>query len=50
MGSYYTVNNEGSALRRAPPAMVRSDEPDTRSVLSSALAGELRMSVLSKVV
>ena len=50
MGSYYTVNNEGSALRRAPPAMVRSDEPDSRIVLGSALAGELHMSVLSQVV
>jgi len=46
VGNYYTVNNEGSALRRAPPAMMRSNEPDTRSELGSALAGELRMSAV----
>ena len=50
VGSYYTVNNEGSGLRRAPPAMMRFDERDTRSELGSALACELRVSVLSNVV
>ncbi|DBA83626.1 TPA: hypothetical protein ACH3X1_006188 [Trebouxia sp. C0004] len=42
VGSYYTVNNEGSALRRAPPTMVTSGEQNTRSDLSSAWAGFYR--------
>ena len=50
VGSYYTVNNEGSGLRRAPPALTRFDERDAKSELGIALAGEPYMSVLSKVV
>lgn len=50
MGSHDTVNNEGVGLRRAPPAMMRSDEPDTRPDLGSAWAGELRMTLLSVCV
>ncbi len=50
VGNYYTINNEGSGLRRAPPAMMRFDERDTKSELGIALAGEPYMSVLSKVV
>ncbi|KAA6418480.1 MAG: hypothetical protein FRX49_11536 [Trebouxia sp. A1-2] len=42
MGSHDTVNNEGVGLRRAPPAMMRSDEPDTRPDLGSAWAGFYR--------